>query len=319
MMRLGVWQMAGEGPQRLQSTEISLERDLEDWIERDPSLVQHGLTIIGRQIRTDSGPLDLLALDPQGKWCVIEIKRGTLDRVTMAQVQDYAACLAEMTGEELKERIDPYLIPRGSDLRRLLSERDALDSLDPVERELVMFVVGTAQASGLDRMIRFLSDRQGVSITAILFSTFTTSAGEQILLREIPDTEGTDRIDPQKTPSLEQLRSVAEEGKMGGVFDRLLEAGKCLGLYPRPWKTSVMMAPRNDRRRCLYVFWVKPGREGLKTYVEVPAFSEFYDVSEERAREVLGETGYQQIDEAGAEELASALQELLGDVVEMDQ
>ena len=40
------------------------ERHLEEWIEKDPALLQGGLAIVGRQIVLEGGRLDLLALDP---------------------------------------------------------------------------------------------------------------------------------------------------------------------------------------------------------------------------------------------------------------
>jgi RecB family endonuclease NucS len=73
-----------------------------------PAYWRKGLTIVGRQFMTAAGPLDLLARDPQGRWVVIEIKRGVLRRETVAQALDYAACLAAFPSDEL--RIELLLI-----------------------------------------------------------------------------------------------------------------------------------------------------------------------------------------------------------------
>jgi RecB family endonuclease NucS len=40
--------------------------------------------VVGRQIDLEGGRLDLLAIDPQGRWTIIEIKRGTLRREAIA-------------------------------------------------------------------------------------------------------------------------------------------------------------------------------------------------------------------------------------------
>ena len=50
MRQMLLWQVTDETPQKLTRGGIDLEAHLEDSIERDPSLLQSGLTIVGRQI-----------------------------------------------------------------------------------------------------------------------------------------------------------------------------------------------------------------------------------------------------------------------------
>jgi len=42
MSRLGVWRIRGRGPERVQPATIGFEAHLEDWIERDPALLEAG-------------------------------------------------------------------------------------------------------------------------------------------------------------------------------------------------------------------------------------------------------------------------------------
>ena len=51
MQRIGLWQVTEEGPRKLESGAVDLEENLEAWIERDPGMLQHGLTVVGRQIQ----------------------------------------------------------------------------------------------------------------------------------------------------------------------------------------------------------------------------------------------------------------------------
>jgi RecB family endonuclease NucS len=60
--------------------------DLESWIASDSSVIGPDLRVIGRQVRTASGPLDLLGIDRTGDLVVIEIKRDLLPRQALAPV-----------------------------------------------------------------------------------------------------------------------------------------------------------------------------------------------------------------------------------------
>jgi len=67
------------------------EENLESWIERNPAVLDEDepLVIIGRQVPTDAGPIDLLALNQNGDLVVIELKRGRTPGETIVQALDY--------------------------------------------------------------------------------------------------------------------------------------------------------------------------------------------------------------------------------------
>ena len=57
-------------------SDVGIERSLEDWIEQDPSLLEQGMSIIGRQFGTEAGSIDLLGIDAHNRLIVIELKSG---------------------------------------------------------------------------------------------------------------------------------------------------------------------------------------------------------------------------------------------------
>ena len=74
MMNVEEWRVDardGEGnmqkpePRRVERSHIELEVHLEDWIAKEPTLIAPRLTLVGRQISTHDGRLDLLAIDAQ--------------------------------------------------------------------------------------------------------------------------------------------------------------------------------------------------------------------------------------------------------------
>lgn len=74
---------------------ISLERDLEEYIIRNLNEIESGLElysqegITGRQFNTEAGRIDILAIDTNGNFVVIELKAGAANYSVIGQVLGY--------------------------------------------------------------------------------------------------------------------------------------------------------------------------------------------------------------------------------------
>ena len=156
--------------------------DLESWLESDPSIIRAGLKIIGRQVLTRSGPLDLLAIDRAGSVVVIELKRNRLPREALAQAIDYAADIATWTLEKLGEVCASYC---GEALEDVLS--NAFPDIDleglTINGTQRIVLVGFALEPALERMIEWLSEAYGVAINAVVLKYVRTANGAEILTR----------------------------------------------------------------------------------------------------------------------------------------
>jgi hypothetical protein len=291
--RIGVWQVNPSVPERLSEVAIDLEARLEEWIEKDPSLIRSGLKIVGRQMRTDGGPLDLLGIGLQGEWEVVEIKRGVVRRDTIAQALDYASCIDEMAEQELFSEVERYLHAHGQSLEQLRSERpEAFDAVAG-KRTVEIIVVGTGRDDGLERIVNLLSKRSELAISVVSFQVFTLASGEQVLVRELTESDETPEPKERTRKSNEDVlrRSAATLG-FGTEFNVILGAADRLGLHKYVTHKSVMFAPMADRRRCLFLVYADKLHKGsgLKTYVEPAAFQEFFNIPAERVRDLLGHT-----------------------------
>src|SRR5690554_4613865 len=165
------WEIIGGRPRPLESSLAQEGRteavDLEEWLASDPSIVRPGLVVIGRQVTTRSGPLDLLAVDRTGNLVILELKRDRLPRRALTQAIDYAADVASWGVEKIGEVCAKYT---GKSLEDVLSEAFPdidFDGLSMNETQRVV-LVGFAVEPALERMIEWLSEGYGVGINAVV-------------------------------------------------------------------------------------------------------------------------------------------------------
>jgi len=156
--------------------------DLEEWIASNPDIVSPDITIIGRQILTKSGPLDLLAIDKHGNTVVIELKRDKLPREALAQAIDYASDVAEWSIEKISEICTQYT---GKSLEDHIAESFPdinLENLNINETQRIV-LVGFGIEGALERMLNWLSDTYSVNVNAILLQYVRTTSGDELLSR----------------------------------------------------------------------------------------------------------------------------------------
>ena len=325
-MNIGLWSIEAGKPARLQRGSVNLERELEDWIELNPSFLQNGLKIVGRQMQLDAGRLDLLGLDPFGNWVIVEIKRGNVRRETVVQAIDYAACVSEMPKNELLGKIENYLKPKGLNFQTFLASQFDLDTLFE-DRPIHIFVVGTGRDHDLERMTRFLQGT-GSQISVVNFEVFESTDGKLMILRELTDLDANDQktgnadgdvlVDQTginvSNSEIKRLFGLAEQNGVGDQFREIYYGATALGLYPRTYKWSIMYTPPTNKTRVLICTWVKPYKKLLDLYIASQAIPEFYPVSENTVLDIIGSEGRYGFDLGVTREFVDALKKLFSEI-----
>ena len=156
--------------------------DLEPWLASNPEIIGPDIMIIGRQVPTKSGLIDLLGIDRSGNTVIIEIKRAELPRETLAQAIDYASDVAEWTVERLSEICADYTRKTFEEAFSEAFPDADLENLNINSTQRIVLVGFSIEAS-LERMIEWLSDSYGVNLNAIVLSYVKTKAGEELLTK----------------------------------------------------------------------------------------------------------------------------------------
>ena len=179
MKGIKLWKIVNEekdGPSILDIESVDkteTEHELEEVITRSPEMIMDDLKIIGRQVETAGGPLDLLGVDGDGNLVVLELKRGTLTRDAVAQIIDYASFLAELDSEELASHVSERSANLGTDrIENLCSwYQEQFSEPFPSRQRPKMVLVGLGVDERARRMISFLADSE-IDVSLLTFHGF---------------------------------------------------------------------------------------------------------------------------------------------------
>lgn len=199
------------------------EQDLEDLLVASPDLLMEGLTLIGRQVATAGGPLDLLGIDADGRLVVFELKRGTLTRDAVAQALDYASDLAALDDGSFGALIERHSGRLG--VERIEDFADWYRQEHPGATEFLrdrprMVLVGLGVDERARRIVNFLAESR-VDIQLLTFHAFREGS------QSVSGPSGRKRISASARPRCdghqgEQSQNPArcrEESGGGGIPD----------------------------------------------------------------------------------------------------
>jgi len=187
-----IWKITDAGPVRVAETKLKqeklLEEHLEDWIVANPDLLAERLLIIGRQVLIPDTKerLDLLALDPQGKAVIIELKRGGLKDPVDMQALRYASYIAKWKFTDFETQARAHL-GGGADASFNFNERyesfcaDAgVDQVPDLNSDQRLIVVGAEVKDKLGSVALWLLEHK-VDIKVIQIDLYRE--GEALLIQ----------------------------------------------------------------------------------------------------------------------------------------
>ena len=177
-LEMSLWRVIGDNLVKVDSARLDREDRLEDWIQRDPSILGIQIAIIGRQVQTPSGGrIDLLGMDEVGNCVILELKRDRTPRDVVAQTLDYASWVAELGYSDLEA-----LSQKHQERTLAAIFQGAFNSTIPetVNENHSMVVVASELDDSSERIISYLAERHDLSINAVFFRFFNDGATEHL-------------------------------------------------------------------------------------------------------------------------------------------
>jgi|GEM_PF-165156 len=83
---------------------LTIERDIKKYLTNNLESLESGLTLYQEEYSTKVGRIDILATDKKSNFVVIEIKAGTADLLTFAQISSYMGSIQEELAKNKKVR-----------------------------------------------------------------------------------------------------------------------------------------------------------------------------------------------------------------------
>ena len=227
MQQVRLWGItAGRKLLEIPARFASLEEWIEDWLADDISVLDPGLLVIGRQVRTSfGGAVDLLCMDPNGDIVVVEFKRGRTPRDVTSQALDYSSWVNYLDFDEITRIADDYLGGSGS-LKKAFQERFETDLPEQLNQAHRSVIVAESVDASTDRIVRYLVE-MGVPINVATVQHFEDANGRELLaqvyLVEPEEVQPRARRTSSRSGyrTVNGLQDLADENGIGEIYRRL--------------------------------------------------------------------------------------------------
>ncbi len=164
-----VWRI-DKGLEKVAFSKMETEKKLETVLEKDITIIDPELMIIGRQVPTSFGYIDLLAIDSEGHLAILELKKNKTPRDVVAQTLDYASWAKNLTYEDIVGIYAEY--DTTQNFEEAYAERFGGNPPETVNEEQRLLIVASQLDNSSERIMNYLSSNYGVPINAVLLSIF---------------------------------------------------------------------------------------------------------------------------------------------------
>lgn len=174
-IRHSLWSV-GIPPLQLQEGKLPSEFMLHEMVKAAPELLSADWLLIGSEVPTFGGRLDLLAIAPDASLVLIELKRDRTPREVVAQALDYASWVQDLQPADIAGIYRHY--SGGKDLAAEFQQRFGRPLVDEElnEGHSIVIVASEIDAAS-ERIVQYLA-RRGIPINVLFFRVFEHGQGQ---------------------------------------------------------------------------------------------------------------------------------------------
>lgn len=186
-IEVGIWKVVGSEVNRILFSPIESELKLEEILEKDFSIIDEGVLIIGRQIVTRHGKyIDILGMNAEGELIIYELKKHQTPREVTAQALDYASWAQALSYDEI---VDLYEEKNSDSLEEAFETKFNTVLPEELNNSHQMIIVCAELDPATERIIQYLSTNFNVPINAVYFRYFKDGEHEYLTRTWLIDPE----------------------------------------------------------------------------------------------------------------------------------
>lgn len=210
-----LWKVSGTELKKVHGHRPDTENTLEEWIAKDPSILNLDILLIGRQCITPFGKrLDLLGIDRDGHLTIIELKRDLTPRDVVAQILDYASWVYTLTTKEIYRIAEEYL---NRPFDHAFKEKFGIPPPDTLNTSHNLVIVAREFDETSKRIVGYLANVHGVSINTAFFGYFKDGDSEYLSADWLMDQERVVEQSQERTQAPWTGFYYINSGLSGGV------------------------------------------------------------------------------------------------------
>ena len=213
---------------------VSKEAEIEDFIEKNPEILEKDLIIIARQKETSDGKIvDLMGLDKSGNVVIIELKKDNVARKVISQILDYAVWAEDLKYEELNS-----IFKDGPSTEYSTLNEKFQDWTNEIETEFnqnqKLYVIGEEIDPRTEKLARYLRQK-GIDIYCIEINFHELDGHRVVDKREIV-VEDNAPVRKSQAPRTEEDHLAKGESGISELYSllktKVLEFGNDITVNP---------------------------------------------------------------------------------------